>query len=166
MAMNAMWNRRIKSVRDHFREVLGIVVLAFSDRKTPLGQFLQALRDGLPDPQHLPTFIDAISCYKEFKVTAGRLSSHDHLRIESGSTVDGQLSLFEHFRASRSPKGLYGDDIPAGTTHVLTYHKAKGREFDCVVMLVDPREESTKPPLEKSAVFTTCARLEPNAGSA
>ena len=158
MAMNAMWNRRIKSVRSHFREVLVIVGLAFSDPKTPLGQFLHVLREGLPEPQHLPTFIDAISSYKEFKVTAGRLSSHDHLRIESRGAVDGQLSLFEQFRASRSPKGLYGEGIPAGTTHVLTYHKAKGREFDCVVMLVDPREESTKPPLdEKRRLYYVCA---------
>jgi len=53
---------------------------------------------------------------------------------------------------------LYGEEIPAGTTHVLTYHKAKGREFDCVVMLVDPREESTKPPLdEKRRLYYVCA---------
>lgn len=158
MAMNAMWNRKIKAVRDHYKLVLRTVVLDYSDPTTPLGKFLQSLRDGLAEPQQLPAFISAVSSYKEFKVTASRLSSHDHLRIESGQATDGQLSLFEHFRVSRSAKGLYGTEIPAGTTHVLTYHKAKGREFDCVVMLVDPREESTKPPLdEKRRLYYVCA---------
>lgn len=46
--------------------------------------------------------------------------SSDHVRIESGRALEGQLSSFEHFRPSRSSKGLYGEDIAAGTTHFLT----------------------------------------------
>jgi superfamily I DNA/RNA helicase len=148
-AMNAMWNRRIKSVREHLSKVLEIVASAVSDPSTPLGKLLQSLREGLPQQQQLSAFVSSISSYKEFKVTAGRLSSHDHLQVETGEVSGGQLSLFDNFRASRSVKGLYGEKILAGTTHVLTYHKAKGREFDCVVMLIDPREESTKPPLDE-----------------
>ena len=62
---------------------------------------------------------------------------------------DPQLMLFDDLRSSRQPKGLYGYDAWEGKTHVLTYHKAKGREFDFVVMIVDPRGESTRQPLDE-----------------
>jgi len=57
----------------------------------------------------------------------------------------------------RTPKGLYGYDMGKGTTHVINYHKAKGREFD-VVVLVDPRGESTRTPLQElRRLYYVCA---------
>lgn len=40
---------------------------------------------------------------------------------------------------------------------MLTYNKAKGREFDYVMMVVEPREESGRTPLEeKRRLYYVC----------
>jgi hypothetical protein len=69
-----------------------------------------------------------------------------------------QLSLFGQLRETREPKGLLGDHAAPGSTHVLNYHRAKGREFDFVVMVVDPRGESKEVALdEMRRLYYVCA---------
>ncbi|MGD0471492.1 MAG: ATP-binding domain-containing protein [Terriglobales bacterium] len=62
---------------------------------------------------------------------------------------DASSSMYDDLRQNRKPKGLYGYEAFEGKTHILTYNKSKGREFDYVVMVVDPRQESTKTPLDE-----------------
>ena len=76
--------------------------------------------------------------------------------------IEPTLPLFEQLLVKRLPKGLVGDQAFEGETHVLNYYKAKGREFDYVVLVVDPRQESSKAPLPEKRrlyyVVTTRAR--------
>jgi superfamily I DNA/RNA helicase len=53
---------------------------------------------------------------------------------------------------------LEGHDPGVGQTHIINYHKAKGREFDFTVMVVEPRGESKKTPLdEQRRLYYVCA---------
>ncbi len=53
-------------------------------------------------------------------------------------------SLFSTYRTARSPAGLDGILIPPARTTMLSMYRAKGREFDFAVMVVDPRAHSSK----------------------
>jgi superfamily I DNA/RNA helicase len=46
---------------------------------------------------------------------------------------------FEHFRAERSVVGFHGPDYTRARTTMLSMHRAKGREFDHVVVIADGR---------------------------
>jgi len=125
---------------------------------SPFGGLLGHLDTGSTVPEQVSTFAQVLSDQKEFKLTAGRILAHGQLGKNVVLPTDPQLSLFDNVRSTRIPKGLDGYDAWKGKTHILTYHKAKGREFDFVVMIVDPRGESTKPTLdEKRRLYYVCA---------
>lgn len=61
----------------------------------------------------------------------------------------GRDCLFDSYRDSRSPIGLVGSSIGRGRTVVLSMYRAKGREFDAVILLCDPRQHSPATPLDE-----------------
>lgn len=46
---------------------------------------------------------------------------------------------FDTFRATRAPAGLHGAECWRARTTMLSMHRAKGREFDHVIVVTDPR---------------------------
>ena len=58
-------------------------------------------------------------------------------------------NLFAAYRAGRSPAGLDGMLPSPGRTTMLSMYRAKGREFDFVVLVADPRAHSSKTTLDE-----------------
>jgi len=56
----------------------------------------------------------------------------------------GQGSLFDEYRLARANIALQGMTISAAPTTLLSMYRAKGREFDFVVLVVEPRDHSSK----------------------
>jgi len=56
----------------------------------------------------------------------------------------GQGSLFDEYRLARANAGLQGMTISSAPTTLLSMYRAKGREFDFVVLVVEPRDHSSK----------------------
>ncbi len=54
---------------------------------------------------------------------------------------------FQTYRTSRSAVGLQGQEWAAARTTMLTMQRAKGREFDHVVVIADPRAHRKEAPL-------------------
>jgi hypothetical protein len=92
-------------------------------------------------------FVEAIISLPKFDKVGERMRDHGLYYVRKASV--GQLSLFDDSRANRKPKGLYGTSSGSGLTQVLNYHKSKGREFDFVVIVADPRQESRHSPLNE-----------------
>jgi len=158
LAMNSMWNRRFKIGTTALTTMAGILDAARKGDGSPLASLLASLETGMTPATHIPLLLGAIGGRKEFEKAVSRINAHGRLSLEVVPPADRQLSLFDSCRTSRVPKGLDGYDAWAGKTHVLTYHKAKGREFDYVVMIVEPRCEHTKQPLdEKRRLYYVCA---------
>jgi superfamily I DNA/RNA helicase len=149
LALNSHWNTRTK-IKVGQVETLAVELLKdLRDNSTPLANFILRLRSKYDLEVVALEFVECLSKIKFFSTTADRILAHGKIRSECRVTDDSQLSLFESFRSSRTPKGLFGYDAWQGKTHALTYHKAKGREFDFVIMVVDPRHESTKAALDE-----------------
>jgi len=111
----------------------------------------------------LREFVYALNEDEEYKTTVKRIVAHERLGISIRESVNTQLSLFDQLRAARQPKGLEGYGAGAAKTQILNYHKAKGREFDYVIMVVDPRGESKDVSIgEKSRLYYVCATRAKN----
>lgn len=158
LAMNSMWNRRLKIGTKALAALAEKLDVARKGDGSPLAALMPSLVNELIPATHVPLLLSAIKDWKEFETSVNRITAHGRLPVALNASSDGQLSLFDSCRISRAPKGLSGDDAWTGKTHVLTYHKAKGREFDFVAMVVDPRCEASKPPLdEKRRLYYVCA---------
>jgi DNA helicase-2/ATP-dependent DNA helicase PcrA len=158
LAMNSMWNRKFKIGTTALAAMTEILDAARKGDGSPMASLIANLGTGLTPTTQIPLLLNALGSRKEFQKAVSRISAHGRLPLEMAASPGGQLSLFDFCRTSRVPKGLSGDDAWAGKTHVLTYHKAKGREFDYVVMVVEPRCEASKPPLdEKRRLYYVCA---------
>lgn len=158
LAMDLAWNPRKQL---SLKKITAVIKLLENCSETKnirvfnLKNSIQALSelDGL-----LPDFVQALSEISEFNTTAKKIYSHGHIGLKGVDSIDSQLSLFDELRSNRQPKGLEGYDAGTGKTHSLNYHKAKGREFDFVVMIVDTRGESGKVLLdEKRRLYYVCA---------
>lgn len=159
LAMNVTWNGRKKMSLSKLNSTISILQRC----KAGDGSKLSGLMNNFFTPsrlnEFLVPFIKALSCLREFDLSCKRLEAH----VFSGYDLtippsDTQLYLFDNLRANRRPKGLYGYDAGYSTTQVFNYHKAKGREFDYVVMIVDPRQESNKTPIEENRrLYYVCA---------
>lgn len=69
---------------------------------------------------------------------------------------------FDHFRETRTPKGLYGDTVAGGKVEILSMWKSKGREFDHVIIVFDPRDFSQNVSIEteKRLFYVACTRAK------
>jgi superfamily I DNA/RNA helicase len=149
LAMNTSWNPRLKRKLGQVEKLAkGLKSVKVGDG-SPFGELLKDIVSGIPVAEQVASLGRMLANLDEFKVAAGRISSHGQLGRNVVLAADSQLSLFDSVRATRAPKGLDGYDAWRGKTHLLTYHKAKGREFDFVVLVVDPRAESGKSPLDE-----------------
>lgn len=158
LALNTHWNSRMKIKAGQVEGLARELIEQARKPSTPLGDYILGLKDEHELSSQIPSFIECLAGMKPFSTTAARISAHGRLRTERMAVEDPQLSLFDNFRSMRTPKGLWGYDAWKGKTHALTYHKAKGREFDYVILVVDPRGESTKAALdEKRRLYYVCA---------
>jgi DNA helicase-2/ATP-dependent DNA helicase PcrA len=158
LAMNSSWDSRCRPSRERIKEIAEILMA----RKLGDGSALSRLLERIqlePDLSSIcEIFIAALDGLPAFGRAAKRLIAHPRLVSLQIRGMESQSLLFDQLRGSRSPKGLHGDEGFEGKTHVITYHKAKGREFDYVVMVVDPRQESTRTSTaEKQRLYYVCA---------
>jgi len=72
---------------------------------------------------------------KKFANAAASLRRERLPPVRPCEAVDG--SLFDGYRAVRQPR-MDGDPASRAQTNMLSMHKCKGREFDFVVIVVDP----------------------------
>lgn len=147
-AMDSLWNTRKKVTSASVAKIAKALRQDLAT-KGPLHTVMVTPTDGKVLNSLLSRFVDALASTTEFQVTAKRIKAHDRVRCEDFNVDDG-ATLFDSLRANRQPKGLYGESYDAARTCVLNYHKAKGREFDYVVIVVDPRGETSKTPLDEA----------------
>lgn len=155
VAMDLAWNTKKKIARI---DLVADLLRNWLDKPTPkLVQLLNKNNtinlDVLKEP-----FIEMLNHFKGFEVTCKKISAHGRMSVKCNISGDQQLLLFDELRANRKPKGLEGYDAGEGQTHVINYHKTKGREFDFVAMVIDPRGESTRADLEEQRrLYYVCA---------
>jgi superfamily I DNA/RNA helicase len=139
------WSRK-KLTESLVRQIDG--ALASSSRKR------SPLRDLLGAPASSDRSLFALSLLEALK--ADDLSATAARDLERQGTPDLEEclggphgDLFAAYRAGRSPAGLDGMLLPPGRTTMLSMYRAKGREFDFVVMVIDPRAHSSKTTLDE-----------------
>jgi DNA helicase-2/ATP-dependent DNA helicase PcrA len=143
MAMNASWNNRVTVTTARVRRLADL--LSESVRSgSELGQMIASLVDAPHIDGCVAAFLKVMVQMDGFKASCNRIAAHGRLHLPALPAQEATLPLFEQMRSLRVPKGLDGYDAGEGRTHVLNYHRTKGREFDHVVMLVDPRAESSR----------------------
>lgn len=158
LAMDLTWNTRKNLSLKKIKNVTDLLEKCSSTTNTKLYNLMNSIRAQPELDALLPDFIQALSEISEFHTTAKKIYSYGHMSLESINSIDSQLSLFDKIRSNRQPKGLEGYAAGVGKTHSLNYHKAKGREFDFVIMIVDPRGESGQVSLdEKRRLYYVCS---------
>ena len=148
LAMKRTWTKTA-SQSDKVNKTVKLISDALASQSAPLGGFLVKLGGLTSIKDGVRPFGEALKDIPGWKKVGTRLLAHVGIGVGHRELASGQGDLFDTIREARTPKGLAGDEAFEGKTHVLTYHKAKGREFDFVVIVVDPRGESTKVPLDE-----------------
>lgn len=160
MALHAMdihWNSRKKMALKSVNQLEKSIAKMLSDDKSPMSIFMSILPTIHNYGAAMPEYIASLATLKELDVSCRRIASHGRLPLPAivGSE---QLDLFDSLRQTRSVKGLEGVETGVAMTEIITYHRAKGREFDFVLLVVDPRAESQKPPIEEvRRLYYVCA---------
>lgn len=106
---------------------------------------------------------EALKSSSFFSSAGESINSIGHSLINSESNLSAQMEFpFEHFRETRSPKGLYGDTIAGGRVEILSMWKSKGREFDHVIIVFDPRDfsQNVSVETEKRLFYVACTRAK------
>jgi hypothetical protein len=161
LAMNACWDSRAKTSRSRLEEITEALRKYKVEDVGAIPDLLaSSLRDDVP--AIVFRLLLALDQLPAFKRCARRIASHPAIGLRRIHRTNAQLSMFDDLRANRAPKGLSGYEAFEGKTHVLTYNKAKGREFDYVVMVVDPRAESGKTPIaeRRRLYYVTATRAK------
>lgn len=72
----------------------------------------------------------------------------------------GAVEQFEAYRSSRSAVNLHGHDWSPSRTTLLTMQRAKGREFDHVIVIADPHAHRKQAPLSelRRLHYVACTR--------
>jgi superfamily I DNA/RNA helicase len=158
LAMDLTWNTRKNLSLKKIKTVTGLLEKCSSTTNTKLYNLMNSIRTQPELDALLPDLVQALSEISEFHTTAKKIYSYGYMSLEITNSIDSQLSLFDKIRSTRQPKGLEGYAAGVGKTHCLNYHKAKGREFDFVIMIVDPRGESRNVSLdEKRRLYYVCS---------
>ncbi len=82
----------------------------------------------------------ALEADGEFSTAGSALRRHGIPNMSGFSF--GQGSLFDGYRKTRAAAGLEGQVPSRGKTTILSMYRSKGREFDFVVLVVEPRDHS------------------------
>lgn len=158
VAMNSSWDSRSRPSKDRISQIATKLISCCRDDGTAVGKLFGSLQSGNQLCESIQTLIAALAEFPAFGRAARRLTAHPAIASRVVEHVVSTLPLFDQLLLKRLPKGLEGDQAFEGKTHVLNYHKAKGREFDYVVMVVDPRQESSRTPLpEKRRLYYVVA---------
>jgi DNA helicase II / ATP-dependent DNA helicase PcrA len=144
LAMNSSWDSRSTSSLERLSQIADVLASCRLGDGSAIGRLFESVHTETPLCGSLYCFIQALDQLPAFKRSAKRLIAHPGLAFLSARSNERSLPLFDQLLSQRLPKGLEGDEAFEGKTHVLTYHKSKGREFDYTVLVVDPRHESTK----------------------
>jgi ATP-dependent DNA helicase UvrD/PcrA len=156
-AMDIHWNRRIKRSPKKVIQLEKSIKTLLTNDKARLSLLLPTLPRITDFNQMVPEFISAVKQVKKLEGTCGRIASHGRLPLPRFISTE-QFELFDSLRQSRTIKGLDGYETSLAGTEIITYHRAKGREFDFVLMVVDPREESSKPTIDEAQrLYYVCA---------
>lgn len=156
-AMDVAWSRKSLSL-SRLKKLGRILEETRRNNKSKLSQLMSKLAEVSDIGQFMYDFVDALSDIEDLRSSCKRVIAHGCRCNDKSLGCGHQLLLFDTLRENRHPKGLDGYDAGEGKTHVLNYHKAKGREFDFVVMVVDPRGESNKTLLdEQRRLYYVCA---------
>lgn len=157
LAMDLAWNTRKKRKTERIRRI-GSFLETELEKDSALRAAVTKAKRALQLEGALPEFVEALEAHPDFKTSCRRIRSHGKLVLSPVSFGGTQLSLFDSLRETREPKGLVGYDADPGSTHVLNYHRAKGREFDFVALVVDPRGESRRTPIDElRRLYYVCA---------
>ncbi len=79
--------------------------------------------------------LEAMAGDKRFAVAAASLRRERLPPVRPCEPIEG--SMFDAYRAARQPR-MDGEAESLSRTNMLSMHRCKGREFDYVVMIVDP----------------------------
>jgi superfamily I DNA/RNA helicase len=106
------------------------------------------LRDYLTNspPKELAAFAEGLLAALEVDAefaTAGAAMRRRGLPSMKGVSL-AQGSLFDDYRSKRTVAGMQGDTFSSAPTSMLSMYQCKGREFDFVVLVVEPRYHSDK----------------------
>jgi superfamily I DNA/RNA helicase len=157
VAMNSMWSRN-RSTMAKVNAINRQLATQAASSGSALGRSLAAIASARDLGPFADPLLAALGGLKEFGAAYRSITARGGVICDRLVATDDELPLFDQARTARAPKGLSGDHEITGNTHVLNYHKAKGREFDYVVMVVDPRGESTRAALdEQQRLYYVCA---------
>jgi DNA helicase-2/ATP-dependent DNA helicase PcrA len=99
---------------------------------------LQAFADGL---------VTAMEADSEFSAAGKAIRQQGTPRMHGSIAAQG--NLFEEYRKTRRPIGFDGYRPAQGRTTLVTMARSKGREFDYVILVVDPRGHSNSTSIEE-----------------
>jgi len=157
LTFDLTWNTRKKYSDDKLESIATLLESIDDNNYTEFNTLLENLTAAENLKDHVYELLDGMNEVDFFSTTLKKIKSHGSLAVDQYIDSNKQLTLFDELRTSRTPKGLAGVEIGDGTTHILNYHKAKGREFDYVIMVVDPRGESSKTPInEQRRLYYVC----------
>jgi superfamily I DNA/RNA helicase len=108
-------------------------------------------------------FKEALQNSSLFSSAGESIDSIGHSLMNSESNLSAQMEFpFDHFRETRTPKGLYGDTVAGGRVEILSMWKSKGREFDHVIIVFDPRDfsQNVSVETEKRLFYVACTRAK------
>lgn len=157
-AMDVQWNSRKNLSPAKLRVIQRYLQQKMEDPSSSMGKLLTHLPGIVDIHSALAPFVGALAEEGEFHTSCGRIAAHGKLHVPHMLAGGDQLQLFDDFRSTRKIKGLEGEALGQARTEIMTYWRAKGREFDFVVMVVDARGENSRTPLdEKQRLFYVCA---------
>lgn len=154
MTLNSLWNPAFRATAKRQEEIAELLADGLRNASA-FAQVFSSIRDG-QDPRVVQNaLVNEMRKQKIFKVAAERITAHDrvHLRQEHYSRENN----VEAFMANRGNDALREDPLTS-RIQILNYWKAKGREFDYVILVVDPRAEKTRAAIdEQRRLYYVCA---------
>jgi hypothetical protein len=139
------WSK--KKLTDTLVRQIEAALRSSARKRSPLREFLRS-----PATDDARVFagglLEALKA-DELSATAARDLERQGIPDLEGCLGGPRGNLFAAYRASRSPAGLDGMLLLPGRTTMLSMYRAKGREFDFVVMVIDPRAHSSKTTLDE-----------------
>lgn len=113
---------------------------------SPVREFLRAAT-AQPFEAFADDLLDAMEQDSCFSSAARALRSHGLPRTPT--LVIGQTGLFDTYRQNRVITGLEGTVASRAQTSMVSMYRSKGREFDFVVLVVEPRSHSQNTSLDE-----------------
>lgn len=133
--------KKVPSVADYEKRLAPA-----SRSRGKLRGFLLTAQPGGEIPAFLEGLLAAAASDSEFRTTVEAARRHGIPRLQLATIVWGGLG--ERFRAERVPR-MDGFVPNRSRTNILSMHRCKGREFDEVVLVVDPRMHAAGTPLDE-----------------